>query len=99
MQGRTLLEEAAIKYGYQRAALALAVYFLEQNKLRQAKQFLERTAAGRTDPKIELLRAYVDACEGRLERVAEQFEKLIIRGEPRAHYAVQPLLAACSGLA
>jgi hypothetical protein len=70
--GRALLEDAAIKFGYQRASLALAVYFLEQKKISEAKQFLERAAGGRTDAKIGLLRAYIDACEGRTERAITQ---------------------------
>ena len=88
VQGRALLEEAAIKFGYRRAALVLAVHFLEQNKVSEAKQFLERAAAGRTDAKLALLRAYIDGCEGRTERAAGQFEKLVAHGEPRAHYAL-----------
>lgn len=87
-QGRALLEEAAVKFGYQRAALALSVHLLEQNQVSQAKQLLDRAAAGLRDTKIELLRAYIDACEGRTDAAARRLDSLVSRGNPRAHYAL-----------
>lgn len=88
MQGRTLLEEAAIKFGYRRAALTLAIHFLEQNKIGDARRFLEQASKGHNDVKIRLLRAYLDLFEERIESATGQFEKLVTQGEPRAYYAL-----------
>lgn len=88
IQGRTLLEEAAIKFGYQRAALALSVHFLEQNKIKEAKQLLDQAAAGRKDSKIELLFAYIEVCEGKTDTAARRLDKLVVKGEARANYAL-----------
>jgi tetratricopeptide (TPR) repeat protein len=88
IQGCTLLEEAAIKFGYQRAALALSVHFLEQNKIQKAKQLLDRAAAGRKEPKTELLYAYIEVCEGKIDTAARRLDKLVVKGEAKAHYAL-----------
>jgi len=87
-QGRTLLEKAAKDFGYQRAALALSVHFLEQNMVEEAKQFLDMAAAGREDTNIELLYAYIEANEGKTQTSTERLEKLKKIDEVRTHYAL-----------
>ena len=87
-QGRALLEDAVVKFGYRRAALPLVVHLLEQNQFSSAEQFLERAAGGHTSARIELLRAYIDRGLGRYEAATERLERLVAEGQPRAHYAL-----------
>ena len=98
-QGRAQLEEAAVKFGYQRAALILSVHLLEQNRVGPAKQYLAQAAAGRMDTKIELFRAYIEAYEGRTDSATKRLEKLTSQGESRAHYALGHLYWHCAGQA
>ncbi|MEO7021334.1 MAG: hypothetical protein ABI234_14345 [Ktedonobacteraceae bacterium] len=60
-QGCKSLEEVALQYGYHRAALILAVHYMEQGSLGQAKTMLQRfmTITRRTDAKIQLLNLYI----------------------------------------
>lgn len=88
VQGRAILEEAAIKFGYQRAALVLLVHLLEHDQVDKAKQFMDQGIAGRHDFKIKLLQAYVDACEDRTDVASELLDKLTAQCDPRGHYAL-----------
>jgi hypothetical protein len=88
IKGCILLEEAAIKFGYKRAALILSVHFLEQNRVKEAEQLLDLAAAGRRDNKIELLRAYIEVCKGKTNSAAKRLDKLAAKGEAMAHYAL-----------
>jgi hypothetical protein len=87
LQGRVLLEESAVKLGCRRAAFVLSMFLMEQEHLTEAVRFLDQAAAGRKDEKIELLQAYVDASEGRIETAAARLEKLLAKVEARAQYA------------
>jgi hypothetical protein len=87
IQGCALLEEVAVKYGYQRAALILSVQLLELNKTQQANYFLNKFAAKRVDNKIELLRGYVFEREDQVETADALFRELAKKGEPKAYYA------------
>jgi thioredoxin-like negative regulator of GroEL len=88
LSGRTLLEESAVKFGYPRAALALSVYLLETGKIREAAQWLDKASSWANNTKIELIRAYIEACEDKVEIASERLEKLAAKGEPRAYYAL-----------
>jgi hypothetical protein len=96
LKGRSLLEEAASKFGYQRAAFVLTVYLLEQNMLSEAKRFLKQATAHRTDTKVTLLLAYLDECDNRIEVAATQLKKLASQQEARAHYALGNLYLRCA---
>lgn len=88
MQGRALLEEASVRYGYRRATMILAVHYLEQGKVADARGLLDRIGTGRASARIRLLRAYVDAREGRTEGAAKKLEELAAENEARAKYAL-----------
>jgi hypothetical protein len=57
-QGRTYLENAVNKHGYRRAALVLAVYYLEREMLSKAKYSVERASTVHTE-KIVRLRTFI----------------------------------------
>lgn len=86
-QGQAALEKAA-SFGWQRAYLVLAVHLLNQKQTRAAQRYLELAASARKDTKIELLRAYIDACEGKVGAAVERLEKLRSGNDPRIQYAL-----------
>jgi hypothetical protein len=96
LQGRALLEEAASKFGYQRAALILTVYLLEHDLLQEAKRFLKQATAHRTDTKVALLLAYLDECDERIGAATTQLKTLASRQEARAYYALGNLYLHCA---
>ncbi|MCD6486973.1 MAG: hypothetical protein J7K35_06585 [Syntrophobacterales bacterium] len=88
MQGLSLLEESAVKYGYRRAALIMAVYGLERKQSDNTSHFLELSDNGRTDIKMELIRAYHDACNGKTLAASERLEKSDAWEGPSVIYAL-----------
>ncbi|MGH2509515.1 MAG: hypothetical protein ACRDHZ_19225, partial [Ktedonobacteraceae bacterium] len=87
-QGRKFLEDVALQYGYQRAALILAVHYVEHGLLSRAKKMLQSfvLATKRADAKIQLLNLYIT----RLERnTATDIGKSVRQSElaSRAYYA------------
>lgn len=89
-QGRQSLEKAA-QLGHGRAPLVLAVHLLKHNQVASARTWLERGAAGRVDLKIQLLRADLNAKEGRGEEAERVLEPLAAKGDGRAGYALGAL--------
>ncbi|MFL5704713.1 MAG: tetratricopeptide repeat protein, partial [Ktedonobacteraceae bacterium] len=87
-EGRTLLEESATKFGYQRAALVLSVYLLERNLQDEAKHFLDRVSDKHKDTKIELLMAFIDGYKGKIDTSTTKLNKLAAANEPRVQYAL-----------
>ena len=86
-EGCAILEQA-VKLGHRRAGLVLAVHFLKQNQPIVARRHLEQSAADRADVKIQLLRAYLGAIEGRSEEAVLAVEPLAAKGDGRANYAM-----------
>lgn len=88
VQGLSLLEQSAVKYGYRRAALIMAAYGLERKQSDNTSHFLELSDNGRTDIKMELIRAYHDACNGKTLAASERLEKFDPWEEPNVIYAL-----------
>jgi hypothetical protein len=86
-EGITLLEEAANQYGHARSAFVLAVQLAEQ-KPEKARKYLDLGAGRRTDAKVELLRAYLDACAKQSGAAVERMERLATGGSAQASYAL-----------
>jgi len=88
IQGRNLLERAAINYKYQRAAFVLATHLLEHKLLNEAKRFLSMITDEQNDPKLSLLRAYINEQEGEIDNAIAQYTQLGVSGKPGAYYAL-----------
>jgi tetratricopeptide (TPR) repeat protein len=80
--------EKAAKSGHLRAALVLAVHLLKQNQVDSAQLWLDQGAAARSDKNITLLRAYIDAGNGRGESAVRTLESLASKGNGGASYAL-----------
>lgn len=74
-QGLALLDEAATRYGYYRAALVLTLHYLEKYRFKEAKRYLRMAEATRHDGKTTLLRAYIAAREGEKDAAIKQLEQ------------------------
>lgn len=85
--GCAKLEQAA-RLGRRRAALVLAVHLLKQNQVDVARVWLDQGATGRSDTNIKLLRAYIDAGDGRGESAVRTLESLAAKGNGGANYAL-----------
>jgi hypothetical protein len=88
-RGRALLERAAHKLAYPRAALVLAVHHLEELRYREANLLLERFS-WRTDPAMTVLRYWTRARAGD-DEATTRLEELAAQGNSRAHYALGSL--------
>jgi len=75
-QGLALLDEAAARYGYYRAALVLTLHYLEKYRFKEAKRYLQIAEATRRDGKTALLRAYIAAREGEKDVAIKQLEQV-----------------------
>ena len=95
-RSHALLEEAATKWEYPRAAFILAVWLMEVGRLNETDYFLSRAGRERTDPKLALLRAYIHARDDRTEKAFESLEQLIALNQPRAYYTLGNLYLTCA---
>lgn len=84
-RGRDLLETAAFTLGHERAALVLAVHHLQEGRGSEARRCLD-VFAGRNHPRVELLRAYLEAGEERWDAATRRLKALDGEGTPRAPY-------------
>lgn len=84
-RGRVLLERAAHRLGYSRAALVLAVHHLEEARYGEAEHLLARFNF-RNDPDFQVLRTWVRARTD--EDATADLERLAEQGNGRAHYAL-----------
>jgi hypothetical protein len=87
-QGEVLLEQAAIRHGHRHAALILSVHLLGQKQIAKAKQLLDVASGERTDFKINLLLAYIDICEGKIDTATKQLGKMADSHQTRTYYAL-----------
>lgn len=89
-RGAGLLDEA-IQLGSKRASLILGVSLLERNNTEEYKRYVDSGLKGRSDEKAELLRAHINACQGRSDEAIKGFERLRANGCVRATYALRNL--------
>jgi tetratricopeptide (TPR) repeat protein len=87
-EGRTLLEEVADKYEYPRAALILSLHLLDLGKIHEAQFWLDKASPWGNNTKIKLLRAYMEACQGKVDTASDMLEALATNGDARAYYAL-----------
>ncbi|NUO80100.1 hypothetical protein HUU05_08490, partial [candidate division KSB1 bacterium] len=59
-----------------------------QKQIDKAQQYLEQGSSKRSDAKIDLLRAYLEACGGKTNAAVERLEKISAADEPRALYVL-----------
>ena len=95
-QGRRLLANAAVTCGYLRAALVLSLHYMHYNMMHEARQFLNYAKEKNGNTRIELLRAYLEACEGKSGLAATRLDKLAAKADGRVHYTLGNLYLQCA---
>lgn len=81
-----LLQQAADKWSYQRAALYLVISSLHQGNWSLANRYQEQALANRADPKALLIQTFITTRSAPSDEAIQQVEQLAALDEERAGY-------------
>ncbi|RMG22393.1 MAG: hypothetical protein D6732_25890 [Methanobacteriota archaeon] len=90
MIAKTHLEKATFLYRYSRAALILCLCYLKDGQIEKARPLFDTFLSQRNDYKVELLKAYFLAAQGKMNSAIEKYENLLHQNndDTRIHYGL-----------